>query len=240
MGARVSALACALVAAPFFYGSAADATGTPALYLPPRDIGESAKYAVDFASDYGAGPVAEHGSIVIRRESAARVAIFGYNVIDQGENGEPRVAPAITLGGDVRSDGSIGSYDTTTRISDMVLDYDSLIMMLPRDGRTLTAGAHWTAATRCWLSHSQEAAIPVTVSVTGRTGDVTTLRARGRARVGFIVDGQHVDADASIVVEMRFADDRLAQAQLSATETYRRAGLPAGGSTYTWTLRRVA
>ncbi len=240
MGARVSALACALVAAPFFYGSAADATGTPALYLPPRDIGESAKYAVDFASDYGAGPVAEHGSIVIHRESAARVSIFGVNVFDQGEDTEPRTAPPLTLTGNVRNDGSIAAYDTSTRISDMVLDYDSLIMMLPRGARALAAGSQWTAATRCWLSHSQEAAIPVTVSVTGRSGDATTLRARGRARVAFAVDGQQVDADASVEVEMHFSNDRLADARLSATETYRRAGLPAGGSTYTWTLRRIA
>jgi len=195
MRVHVSALACALVAAPFWYGNAADATGTPALYLPPRDVGESATYAVEFASDYGAGPVAEHGSIVIRRETAARVAIFGDNVIDQGEDAEPRVAPPVNLGGAVRGDGSIGSYDTGTRISDMVLDYDSLIMMLPRGGAPLATGARWTAATRCWLSHTQEAAIPVTVSVAGRSGDVTTLRAQGRARVNFIVDGQRVDAD---------------------------------------------
>lgn len=240
MCVRVSALACALVAAPFWYGNAADAAGTPALYLPPRDIGESAKYAVNFTSEYGAGPVAEHGSIVIRRETAARVSIFGDNVIDQGEDAEARIAPPVNLGGAVRGDGSIGSYDTGTRISDMVLDYDSLIMMLPRSGAPLATGAQWTAATRCWLSHTQEAAIPVTVSVAGRSGDVTTLRAHGRARVAFMVDGQRVDADASVVVEMRFAHERLAQARMSATETYRRAGQPAGGSTYTWTLRRIA
>ena len=240
MSARVSALACALVAAPFWYGEPADASGTPSLYLPPRDIGESSTYAVDFISEYGAGPVKEHGSIVIHRQTATRVAIHGDNVIDEGESGEPRSAPPVALAGIVSRDGAIGAYGSNTRISDMVLDYDSLVMMLPRHGHPLAKGARWTAATRCWLSHTQEAEIPVTVSVVGQEGDVTTLRAQGRARIAFTVDGQQVDADASVVVEMRFADRRLAHARLSATETYRRAGLPAGGSTYTWTLRRIA
>jgi len=241
---RIPALAAAIAV---ILGSGASAAAArpaelsaAALYLPPRSVGESARYAVTFRSEYGAGPVEEHGAIVIRRASPTRVAMTGFNVIDQGETAEPRTAPPVTLSGHAREDGSIGAYTTTTRISDMVLDYDSLITLLPRNVRALGAGARWTGVTRCWLSHTRDTAIPVTVTVAERRGDLVILRARGRTRIPFTVEGSRVDADAAVVVEMRFTGARLTRARLDAAETYRRAGLPAGGSTYTWTLERIS
>ncbi|HYW53406.1 MAG TPA: hypothetical protein VFF00_07160 [Candidatus Elarobacter sp.] len=213
------------------------------LALGPDRLQQNQSYVFDFASEYGGGPVQEHGTLSLRRLDSLRVLVSGDNVRSGAGAGRDDGPPPPTTMPErvaVRSaDGRIAARGERSRVADLIFDYDSLVTLLPRSGGELAVGTRWTATTRCWVSHTVSTGIPVTVVVTGRHGTTTELRASGAKRLTLVVEGRRVTTDAAVSVEMSFVRERLSRAVMRATQAYRRDGVPAGGGSYSWTATRT-
>jgi len=238
--APIAAITIALLAA---FVANAQPAGASGLVLPPNQADRNGSYVFDFASEYGGGPVTEHGTLRLHQTAPARIVISGENVRSGAgallDTGPP---PATALRDRVatrRGDGFITALGERSRVADLIFDYDSLVTLLPPRGTLLATGARWAATTRVWVSHTDSAYLPVTVIVTGRRGTTTTLSARGAKKLTLVIDGRRVTTDAIVSIDMTFSRDLFSEATMHATQTYARNGIPAGGGSYSWTVKRT-
>jgi hypothetical protein len=217
--------------------------GASGLVLPPNQAERSGSYVFDFASEYGGGPVNEHGTLRLRQRTPARIVISGENVRSGAgalrDTGPPQATTLRERVATRGSDGFIAAPGERSRVADLIFDYDSLVTLLPRRGSELATGTHWAATTKCWISHTDSTDIPVTVVVAERRGTTTTLRARGAKRVTLVIEGHRVTTDAAVSVDMTFSRNLFSRATMHATQTYARNGIPAGGGSYSWVVKRT-
>jgi hypothetical protein len=222
--------------------ASAQPAGASGLVLAPASERNSS-YVVDFTSDYGGGPINEHGTLRLRQQTPTRIVVSGENVRSgAGASYDDGPPPATVLRDRVavrRADGSIAAPGERSRVADLIFDYNALVTLLPPRGAAFTTGAHWTATTRFWVAHTSSADIPVTVTVVQRNGTTTTLRARGAKKLTLVIDGRRVTTDATVAVDMTFARDLFSAATMHAVQTYARDGNPAGGGSYSWTVKRT-
>ncbi len=218
--------------------------GASGLVLPPNPADRNSAYVFEFASEYGGGPVNEHGTLRLHQTTPARIVISGQNVRSGTgallDTGPPPATTMRDRAAQRRGDGFITAPGERSRVADLIFDYDSLVTLLPPRGTQLATGTHWAAKTRVWVSHDTSDDLAVTVTVTGRRGTTTRLSARGAKKLTLVIDGRRVTTDAVISVDMTFSRDLFSEATMHATQTYARNGIPAGGGSYSWTVKRTA
>ena len=219
--------------------TSAAAAASPLAVLPSRP-GESAAYVFDFSAEYGGYSERYHASLDLRERSPEQILVSGSNaritqdeISHTGVRRETRRSQTF-VAKRAGLDAPLAGADERAGVADQVFDYNSLVTLL--DKQNDAAGSpQWRGTTRCWISNTVTADVPVRISLRGAP-QARTLFAVGRRELEVGTRAEPITARISISVAAVFRRGIMTRADMRAREIYERHGIPAGGGTYHWTV----
>ena len=227
------------VAGTYVLLSSMAAVASPLAVLPSHP-GEAAAYVFDFAAEYGGYSERYHASLDLRERSARRVLVSGSNarvtqdeISHTGVRYETRRSQTF-VANRVGRGARLAGADERAGVADQVFDYNSLLTLLDNQNDA-TASPQWRGITRCWISNTVTADVPVRISLRG-TAQARTLFAVGERELEVGTHAEPIKARITISVAAVFRRGIMTRADMRARETYERHGVPAGGGTYHWTV----
>jgi hypothetical protein len=226
-------------------------SATSPLSLQPTVIGRAAHYTFDFRAVLGAGnTVRQHGDLNITLRSKRRATAYGDEGHESAIRSKGNGSIAIHVShGDATAerpaaatrhpDGTIYGDSPTSSVVDLLHDYSSIAMLLPRSDASLRA-ASWEAVTTARISPVLRARVPMHVTYEALSRRDGTLHARGSVPVSFKFGETRMEATEFVSVDASFHDGVMTSSTFEGRERYHNPVYARTDVRYTWTIRRIA